>query len=185
MSHTNSLQVEVDIQNAFWELAHSGLGNLIEETGAIAPMEPPVGAQTWQQWLRQWLETLGPNLSPIQAYELSVRFTTDVEIQHLNAQYRHIDQPTDVLAFAALEVNMPQIEEIDQFQPLYLGDIVISVETAQRQADQQEHTLNIELAWLVSHGLLHLLGWDHPDEDQLNQMLSQQEALLKIIGLPL
>ena len=67
--------------------------------------------------------------------------------------------------------------------PLYLGDIVISVDTAHRQAQQQGHPLKTELAWLAAHGFLHLLGWDHPDEDSLNSMLNQQEMLLQTIGL--
>jgi len=60
----------------------------------------------------------------------------------LNAQYRHQNKPTDVLAFAALEVDYPQVVEMQSYLPLYLGDIVISVDTAQRQAQQQEHTPN-------------------------------------------
>jgi probable rRNA maturation factor len=109
--------------------------------------------------------------------------TDDAEIQALNAQYRHQDKPTDVLAFAALEVDCPQPVKIQSRLPLYLGDIVISVNTAQWQAQQQEHTLRIELAWLASHGLLHLLGWDHPDEESLTRMLNQQLILLQTTGL--
>ncbi len=85
--------------------------------------------------------------------------------------------PTDVLAFAALEGESLLLEEDDS--PLYLGDIVVSLETAQRQAAEQRHPLETELAWLVSHGLLHLLGWDHPDDAQLAAMLTQQRSLLQ------
>jgi probable rRNA maturation factor len=67
--------------------------------------------------------------------------------------------------------------------PLYLGDVVISVDTAHRQAQQQGHSLKTELAWLATHGLLHLLGWDHPDEESLMEMLNQQETLLQIVNL--
>jgi probable rRNA maturation factor len=68
-------------------------------------------------------------------------------------------------------------------EPLYLGDIAISIDTAQRQAQQQGHSLKTELAWLAAHGFLHLLGWDHPDEESLTQMLDRQETLLQAIGL--
>jgi probable rRNA maturation factor len=119
------------------------------------------------------------DLSPIQAYELSLRLTTNAEIQGLNAQYRQKDQPTDVLAFAALEVDSPRLEAIDE--PLYLGDIIISVETAQVQA--QGHTLEQELAWLAAHALLHLLGWDHPTEEELLAMLQKQSWLLRQVGI--
>ncbi|MFM6201136.1 MAG: rRNA maturation RNase YbeY, partial [Dolichospermum sp.] len=111
------------------------------------------------------------------------RLTNDTEIQTLNFQYREQDKPTDVLAFASLEANLPQSEEMLMSMPLYLGDIIVSVETAQRQAQQQEHSLSTELAWLTAHGLLHLLGWDHPTEKSLIEMLQQQVILLKNIGM--
>jgi probable rRNA maturation factor len=109
--------------------------------------------------------------------------TDDSQIQELNAQYRQQNKPTDVLAFAALEVDFPQSKEMLASVPLYLGDIIVSVDTAQRQAQQQEHSLLTELVWLVAHGLLHLLGWDHPDEKSLERMLKQQVILLNTIGI--
>ena len=63
-------------------------------------------------------------------------------------------------------------------EPLELGDIVISVETAARQAPEHGHDPERELLFLASHGLLHLLGWDHPDEASLAAMLARQERLL-------
>ncbi|BBA79665.1 metalloprotease [cyanobacterium endosymbiont of Rhopalodia gibberula] len=139
---------------------------------------------TWQQWIQTWLEELHSIITISGAYELSLRLTSDYEIQTLNNQYRHKNQPTDVLAFAALEVKVPQSsEKISADESLYLGDIIISVDTAKQQARQNHHSLTVELAWLVAHGLLHLLGWDHPDEESLLQMLAQQETLLKLVGL--
>ncbi|MFB2922886.1 rRNA maturation RNase YbeY [Aerosakkonema funiforme] len=142
-----------------------------------------ISAETWQTWFHAWLETLQPDISPSQSYELSLRLTDDAEVQTLNSQYRHQNKPTDVLAFAALEVDSPQLDEMWESLPLYIGDIVISVDTAQRQAQQQGHPLQIELAWLAAHGLLHLLGWDHPDEESLSRMLLTQATLLENIGL--
>ena len=103
-----------------------------------------------------------------------LRFTDDAEIADLNSAWRQKTGPTDVLSFAALDdagdwMEGPSIE---------LGDIVVSLETARRQAQEQEHSLQRELRWLVSHGLLHLLGWDHPDDDSLAAMLALQERLL-------
>lgn len=142
-----------------------------------------IAPETWERWFQAWLEALQPDQSPIEAYELSLRLTGDREIQQLNHQYRQQDQPTDVLAFAVLESVCPQPQELQSTLPLYLGDIVISVGTAQRQAEEQNHPVDVELAWLAAHGLLHLLGWDHPDEDSLDRMLKQQRVLLEIIGL--
>ena len=135
----------------------------------------------WSNWFRVWLEALYPNVPPGNNYELTMRLTSDREIQTFNAQYRHKDQPTDVLAFAALEAEAPQPPGLNE--PLYLGDIIISLDTATRQASDRKHSLTEELAWLATHGLLHLLGWDHPDERSLETMLTQQAELLKIITL--
>lgn len=154
----------------------------LDESEANTPLNP-IAPETWETWFLQWLTELQPNLSPIQTYELSLRLTDDREIQTLNAQYRQQDKPTDVLAFAALEVEAPLLEEFSSEQPLYLGDIVISLDTAQRQAEAQEHMLSTELAWLAAHGLLHLLGWDHPDDESLLRMLKQQQKLLNTVGL--
>ena len=96
------------------------------------------------------------------------------EIAELNGRWRGLPQATDVLSFAALESEMP----LQQATTLELGDIVVSVPTAARQAIEQGHSLERELQWLVSHGLLHLLGWDHPDETTLNAMIACQERLL-------
>ncbi len=172
------MQLEVNVQDCFFTASGSVATVDGQFSGAIS-------TETWEHWFYRWLETMKPDLGLHCAYELTLRLTDDSEIQQLNAQYRHKNQPTDVLAFAALELNSPQVPM--QFQlsmPLYLGDIVISVDTAHRQAQQQGHSLQTELAWLATHGLLHLLGWDHPDEERLMEMLNQQETLLKIVNLP-
>lgn len=174
------MQVEVSVQDHFSESSRSQASNLELSHDYI---DSAIASETWSGWFHRWLEILQPNLPPAPTYELSLRLTTDEEVQALNAQYRHQDKPTDVLAFAALEVDFPQPVEVRSHLPVYLGDIVISVDTAQRQAQQQGHTLQTELAWLAAHGLLHLLGWDHPDEDSLTQMLDQQAVLLQTFGL--
>jgi probable rRNA maturation factor len=142
----------------------------------------PISTETWQQWFEKWLMVLEPDISPIQAYALTLRLTNDAEIRSLNALYRQQDRPTDVLAFAALEApSTPTYSWCAH--PVELGDIVISVDTALRQAQAGDRSLSQELAWLASHGLLHLLGWDHPDSDSLDLMLTQQSQLLVAIGV--
>ncbi|NEQ32827.1 MAG: rRNA maturation RNase YbeY [Leptolyngbya sp. SIO4C5] len=137
----------------------------------------------WQDWFQIWIQQLQPQRSPIGAYEVGLQLTSDRQIQQLNHQYRSKAVPTDVLAFAALEDEAPLAADFLISQPLYLGDIVISLETAAVQAQQQAHSLIWEIAWLATHGLLHLLGWDHPDEAQLDQMLFQQQQLLQALVL--
>lgn len=138
----------------------------------------------YQQWIATWLEALAPQLSPIRAYEIGLKLTTDNEIQQLNTDYRQKNQPTDVLSFAALETELPGREQLNRTHPLYLGDIIISVETAARQASSACHSLEREIAWLTSHGLLHLLGWDHPNESSLEIMLSKQAELVALVEIP-
>ena len=136
----------------------------------------------WSDWFSDWLEALYPHVPPGNNYELSLRLTNNREIQTYNAQYRHKDEPTDVLAFAALESEVTQPEDLNE--PLYLGDIIISLDKADQQAQERQHSLTEELAWLATHGLLHLLGWDHPDEPSLEKMLAKQAELLEIIAIP-
>jgi probable rRNA maturation factor len=169
------VQVELYVENCFDESPPAEAVNLGEA-------EMTISAETWSNWFRRWLEILQPDISQKSIYEIGLRLTDDAEIQALNAQYRQQNKPTDVLSFATLEV-FPQSQEISGAMPLYLGDIVISVDTAKRQAQQQGHSLATELAWLAAHGLLHLLGWDHPDEETETRMLKQQAILLKAIGI--
>jgi probable rRNA maturation factor len=147
------------------------------------PQATVVPADEWEAWFARWGQQMALEGSPIGAYELSLKLTTDGAIADLNHQFRQLDQPTDVLSFAALETDFPQIEELLATEPLYLGDIIISLDTAARQARSVGHSLRWETAWLAAHGFLHLLGWDHPDDDTLATMLAKQGELLAAVGL--
>jgi probable rRNA maturation factor len=171
-----ALGVELYVEDYFYELSPT---NSVNFSGTDLRVTP----ETWENWFNSWLEILHPDIPPAPSYEIGLRLTDDLQIQELNTQYRQQNKPTDVLAFAALEVDFPQSEEMLDSSPLYLGDIIVSVDTAQRQAQQQGHNLSTELAWLAAHGLLHLLGWDHPDDESLERMLKQQVKLLKAIGI--
>ncbi|MFN6460256.1 MAG: rRNA maturation RNase YbeY [Nostoc sp. DedVER02] len=170
------MSVELYVDDSFYELSPTTSVKIADADSRISP-------ETWENWFNHWLEILHPHIPPAPSYEIGLRLTDDSQIQELNAQYRQQNKPTDVLAFAALEVDFPQSKEMLASVPLYLGDIIVSVDIAQRQAQQQEHSLQTELAWLASHGLLHLLGWDHPDEESLGRMLKQQVRLLNAIGI--
>ena len=141
---------------------------------------------TWVSVLQQWIEFIrsNPDLScpsvVRQAPEVSLglRFTDDAGITELNSEWRQRSGPTDVLSFAALDDTPDWLEGA----AVELGDIIVSIDTAQRQAQSHNHSLGYELHWLISHGLLHLLGWDHPDERSLRAMLDLQERLLDSTG---
>jgi len=151
----------------------------LQDAAGLQHSDPAMNEARWQQWFARWLARLETERPLAAADELSLRLTDDTEIRRLNAQYRGQDAATDVLAFAELELNSPQPAGTPfEAEPLYLGDLAISVETAARQAQQQQHALALELSWLAAHGLLHLLGWDHPDAASLERMLAQQRRLL-------
>ena len=140
-----------------------------------------IQAISWSKWFDTWLNALDDELPQASSYELSLRLCGDREIAVFNQQYRQKDRPTDVLAFAALESELILPQEFAE--SLYLGDIVISLDRANEQAVEQQHSLATELAWLASHGLLHLLGWDHQDDSSLFKMLKKQANLLKLIEI--
>jgi len=112
--------------------------------------------------------------------EISVLFTDDKFIKSLNNKYRGIDKPTDVLSFSLQEgaVKSPETES-DKL----LGDIIISVETAQRQADTLKHKIEKELMVLLIHGLLHLTGYDHEKDKDYKIMREKESKILKIFAL--
>ncbi len=103
-------------------------------------------------------------------------FTDDKFIKSLNNKYRGIDKPTDVLSFSLKEgaVKSPEVES-DKL----LGDIIISVETAQRQADTLNHSIEKELTVLLIHGLLHLTGYDHEKDKDYKTMREIESEILK------
>jgi probable rRNA maturation factor len=104
--------------------------------------------------------------------EVSLRLCTDATIHALNRGYRNIDRPTDVLAFAQRDANGPAHTHH------ILGDIVISTETAARQAPAHNKTLYDELLHLTAHGLCHLLGHDHQTDAQEAKMNARMAELL-------
>lgn len=159
-----SLNATIYVENLYQGDSLSAVNDLIKEI-------------PWVEWFQTWLESMADELPVANSYELSLRLTDDRQIQALNRQYRQQDNPTDVLSFAATEADLPQLLDLEE--PLYLGDIVISLDTAIAQAQEQNHSLIVELGWLSSHGFLHLLGWDHPDEFSLSEMLEKQADLLR------
>lgn len=118
------------------------------------------------------------------ACEVSVLLTDDADIRQLNRDYRGIDTPTDVLAFAMREGEDPDIN------PILLGDLVISLETAARQTGTKDGlsgmhgSLEIEAALLAVHGVLHLLGYDHQTQEESTTMFEKQESIFRLLQEP-
>ncbi|MFD2704144.1 rRNA maturation RNase YbeY [Salibacterium lacus] len=112
--------------------------------------------------------------------ELSVTVTDNETIQEINSQYRDLDKPTDVISFA---LNEGEEDPLHTDMPDLLGDIIISLEKAEEQAEAYGHSLKREIAFLAVHGLLHLLGYTHEEPEQERMMFGRQESILRDYGL--
>ena len=120
--------------------------------------------------------------------EVSVMFTDDEEIHELNRMHRGVDRPTDVLSFPLFEYdeNGDITEDDLDFNPngeMLLGDIVISLETASRQAQEYGHSFEREIGFLTVHSMLHLFGYDHMTPEDEEEMFGYQREILERMGL--
>ncbi|WP_371381725.1 rRNA maturation RNase YbeY [Sporomusa aerivorans] len=119
--------------------------------------------------------------------EVSIVLADDDYVHQLNRQYRGKDRPTDVLSFAMNDhcagEHEPDIAEVPDDIEILLGDIIISLETASRQAEEYGHALERELAYLTVHGMLHLLGYDHEEEAERTEMRREEEHVLSLLGI--
>ena len=129
--------------------------------------------------VRRAVETVG-RLYGAEEAEVSVTLTDDANIHVLNREYRGVDRPTDVLSFALMESEEPEIiggaSEV-------LGDLVISLERVQVQAEEYGHSALRELSFLTVHGMLHLLGYDHMEEDERLEMETEQRHIMEELGI--
>lgn len=146
--------------------------------------------EAWITKIEQLLQLAG-EAEGITEGDVSLTFTDDEEIHQLNRDYRGIDRPTDVLSFAMQEDGTEEldiffeVESEDELDPIsgMLGDIIISVETAEVQSKEYGHSLEREIGFLFVHGFLHLIGYDHQDDATEAEMTSKQEAILQQAGL--
>jgi probable rRNA maturation factor len=134
--------------------------------------------------VRRWAERMLASLD-LSSAELSVAITDDSEIRELNKVFRHRDKATDVLAFAMREgqpvgaTSPPSERRTKKRERELLGDVVVSVETARRQAKEHRRRLDAEIRMLLAHGLLHLVGYDHQTDRQEAAMNAATEKLCK------
>jgi probable rRNA maturation factor len=128
-------------------------------------------AKIHRRRIREIIKNIIQYLKVDEKTEISILFTDDKFIKSLNKKYRGINKSTDVLTFSLNEGDL-KFPEVDKNK--LLGDIVVSVETAQRQANNLNHNLEKELMILLIHGLLHLIGYDH-EEDRDNKIMQVKE----------
>lgn len=128
----------------------------------VRRMRLAVRQPAWRRVASQVLQAAGEASS-----ELSIELIGDGRMRRLNREYRGKDRTTDVLAFAMRESGSPD--------GTLLGDVVISVPTASRQAKEHGRALDEELAWLLVHGVLHLCGYDHEQSEQEARRMRRRE----------
>lgn len=115
--------------------------------------------------------------------EVTLLFVDETEIASYNGRFLDRDGPTDVLAFPVEELLPGVIPDTDpQGPPLMLGDVVIAPSYVRRQADEHGVGFEDEMALMVTHGILHLLGYDHMDEDEAERMEERERQLLAKVG---
>ena len=142
-----------------------------DETGSL---DPGV-VERISRLLSEYVAEVAPQEVPEGMPRFSLIFVSDSTISELNARDRGLDGPTDVLSYPVHEpgdVGFPQLP--------FLGDVIISVETAARQAAEAGHDLESELLVLAAHGLTHLRGYDHQTEDEWRVFETAQSRILKL-----
>ena len=111
---------------------------------------------------------------------ISIIYTTPIDIQEYNKEYRNIDRATDVLSFPMFEKD-----EVEKFKkeksvvPEVLGDIIINLSQVKMQADEYGHSFERELAYMLVHGFYHLMGYDHMEEEEKRIMRLKEEKVLE------
>lgn len=113
--------------------------------------------------------------------EVSITFVDDDAITDLNRDHRGLHRPTDVLSFSQLEGE--ELAALPEGEPVLLGDIVVSVERCVEQAADYGHSFERELGFLIAHGMLHLLGYDHQTPEDEAGMMAKTEEILGGLGL--
>lgn len=119
--------------------------------------------------------------------EIYITLTNNDNIQKINAEHRNIDKPTDVLSFPMFEreeiPNLKTINNDEETKEMMLGDIIVSVEKVREQAEEYGHSFKRELAYLITHGMLHLLGYDHMIDEEKVVMRKREEEILEILDI--
>ncbi|MGH2441917.1 MAG: rRNA maturation RNase YbeY [Chloroflexota bacterium] len=161
------VQVGVDIASA------------LEDRIETADLQEAVRAAV----LRAAADSEGPaRLAGLPEVSVSVRVTDDEEMRALNRRYRDVDATTDVLSFSPTvpgeELRLPYPED----WPVELGDVIVSYPYAQRQAAELDHSVRMELSWLVVHGTLQLLGYEHEHDSEAEHMESLERHSLVALG---
>lgn len=147
---------------------------VLEMSLEIEGFDDLVNEEEIREYVQKVLEKEYESEAPVY---MSLLFTGNDEIQVINRKYRDKDQPTDVISFAYHETEDFDIGPYDT-----LGDIVISLERVVEQAKEYNHSDKRELFYVLTHGILHLLGYDHIEEEDKKEMRAKEEEILGSFG---
>lgn len=157
-----SLTVEIRIENKEWADVLPDVEKIIKKAAEAA-----------------WAKGNSAEFTlPVTDVEISVLLTDDATIQSLNRTYRNIDKPTNVLSFATLDDEDEPISE-----PFLAGDIIIAYETTAKEAQESKKALANHVFHLTVHGVLHLIGYDHTEENEAQKMEAMEIDILAAEGI--
>ena len=164
LQHKGEASLQVDVQVA------------LDSNAEYSEAEEPPSSGLIEQWARAAYQAANALNKPPTA-QLTVRIVEPVEITDLNHSYRHKNAPTNVLAF---ELGL---SDVDDLPITLLGDVVICHTVVAQEARQQHKTLKHHYAHMVTHGVLHLCGFDHINEQDANTMEALETAILAQHGI--
>lgn len=187
-----NVSLDKQSRNVIWTSKEQGKGSLVMTINFDYEVTKEFDFD-FEAMERQVIEAcLDYEACPYEA-EVSLLLTDNEQIRQINQEYRGIDSPTDVLSFPVVEYSTPgdfsKLEEEagECFHPetgeLLLGDIVISLERAQAQAEEYGHSLLRELAFLTTHSMFHLFGYDHMEEKERWLMEEKQNKVLELLQI--
>ncbi len=183
MENYLSFSNKLDLDLSFTSFSSQDLKSMVNNE----TLELIKNSSQWDYEISSWLRFIRGNrefkcpqiVRNASKISMGLELTNDKKILDLNHTWLGKSKSTDVLSFPIIDESYVYVSN----ESIELGDIVISVPTAMRQAKENNTDLSKELKWLASHGLLHLLGWDHSDEKSLKKMLLFQEQLLDLRGI--
>ena len=151
---------------------------LVNDRSVIEPALLDTMRQAAESCLR------GEQLDP-DGIEISLSFVSEEEIHQLNRDYRGVDRVTDVLSFPLIEDlnDLQAADEEEETEPVALGDVVICLPRAEEQAREYGHSREREIVYLYVHSVLHLLGYDHMEEEDKQEMRAREEEVMKEVDL--
>lgn len=147
---------------------------VLDLTVEVEGFEQYINEEKIEKYIKDVLEGEFDSEKPVY---LSVYLTGNEDIQRINRDYRGKDQPTDVISFAYHETDEFDVGPYDT-----LGDIIVSLERVKEQAADYGHSFEREFYYVLTHGILHLLGYDHIEEEEKKEMREKEEEILNRFG---